>query len=307
MPDQAELAEYLTEVDRTFGINKLLQLQSDKDIIVRYYTDSARGYRIFHSRDGSLHMTLSTSDPSSPPDNLGQARIVDRQVKEWSARTILELGCGKGFNLAHLARNNPEAHLVGIELTPVHISAASKKYASLRNTRFKVGDFQSLPFSDREFDLIFEVEALSHAQDAALAFREAHRVLRPGGRFILFDGFRGSDLSRYPDDIQIAVRLVELTMAVRQFPSVEHWLSIARSVGFNILSTEDISDAVLPNLEKFQSLAKRFYKYPKITKLLARILSPALVKNSVAGLLLPVTVNAGALRYCQLVLEKADA
>lgn len=305
MLDQSELARYLAKIDSTFGIDRLLELQADKDTIVRYYTESERGYRIFHSRDGSVHMTLTLPDSTSPKDNLGQARLVQQHVKDISPRNILELGCGKGFNLAYLARHNPDAQLVGIDLTPKHLSIASKKYSSLRNLRFALGDFQSLPFNDEEFDLLFEVEALCHAQDAALAFREAYRVLRPGGRFVLFDGFSDPNLSQHSKDIQTAVRLVELTMAVKQFPPVEQWLSIATSVGFNVLSTKDLSDAILPNLERFQILARGFYKYPKFSQQLTRVLPPALVKNSVAGLLMPFTVSAGAHRYYSLVLEKA--
>src|SRR2546423_10440734 len=105
--DQSELARYLAKVDRTFGINQLLEMRADKDTVVRYYTESERGYQVFHSRDGSIHMTLATSGSSSSQDNLGQARMVQEHIKELSARTILELGCGKGFNLAHLARLNP--------------------------------------------------------------------------------------------------------------------------------------------------------------------------------------------------------
>lgn len=304
MLDQTELARYLAKIDRTFGISNLFELQADKDTIARYYTESERAYRIFHSRDGSVHMTLTTPDTPSLKDNLGQARLVQKHVQELSARNILELGCGKGFNLAHLARLSPEAELVGIDLTPKHINIASKRYAGLGNLRFILGDFQSLPLDNQTFDLLFEVEAVCHAPDAASVFREAYRVLRPGGRFVIFDGFRAEDLSSYSEDMRVAVRLVELTMAVKQFPTLDQWLSIAKEVGFTVLSTDDLSDAIMPNLARFQVLARGFYKYPKFSNQLMRILSPSLVRNSVAGLLMPFTVSAGAQRYHSIVLEK---
>src|SRR5688500_8383040 len=124
MLDQTELPRYLAKIDRTFDVNRLLELAVDNNSIIRYYTESERAYRLFHSRDGSVHMTLATSSSRSP-DNLGQARIVDRHTKDLSASAILELGCGKGFNVAYLARNNPQAQLVGIDLTPSHLSIAS--------------------------------------------------------------------------------------------------------------------------------------------------------------------------------------
>lgn len=304
MLEQAELPRYLAKIDHTFGISKLLELRADKDTIVRYYTESEKAYRLLHSRDGSVHMTLTGSDPTSNHDNLGQARMVQQQIEELSAQTILELGCGKGFNVAYLASVNKKARLVGIDLTPKHIRIASKKYANVANLAFELGDFQALHFKNEEFDLVFEVEALCHAQDPALAYSEVFRVLKPGGRFVIFDAFRSSDLTSFPQDLQTAVQLVELTMAVKRFPSLDYWLNLAKGVGFKILSTVDLSDAIMPNLERFQVLARGFYKFPGLAKQLTKTLPPALVKNSVAGLLLPFTVRSGAHRYHSIVLEK---
>jgi ubiquinone/menaquinone biosynthesis C-methylase UbiE len=303
MLDQTELPRYLAKIDRTFGISDLLKLKTDKETIIRYYTESEKAYRVFHSRDGAVHMTLAENQ-SSRPDSLGQARLIAAQAREISANKILELGCGKGFNLAYIANVLPKSELVGIDLTPTHVAIAEKKYARLQNLRFRVGDFQSLPFANDEFDLVFEVEAVCHAQDPQQAFREAHRVLKPGGRMTVFDGFRAAGLLDRPNEIQTAVHLVELTMAVPQFPTLEEWLDLARSVGLVVIRTNDLSDAIMPNLEKFQVLARGFYKYPALSKQMIRLMPPSLVKNSVAGLLLPFTVSSGAQRYHQIVFEK---
>jgi ubiquinone/menaquinone biosynthesis C-methylase UbiE len=303
MLDQTELPRYLAKIDRTFGISDLLKLKTDKETIIRYYTESEKAYRVFHSRDGAVHMTLAENQ-SSRPDSLGQARLIAAQAREISANKILELGCGKGFNLAYIAKVLPNSELVGIDLTPTHVAIAEKKYAGLQNLGFRVGDFQSLPFANDEFDLVFEVEAVCHAQDPQQAFREAHRVLKPGGRMTVFDGFRAAGLLDRPNEIQTAVHLVELTMAVPQFPTLEEWLDLARSVGLVVIRTNDLSDAIMPNLEKFQVLARGFYKYPALSKQMIRLMPPSLVKNSVAGLLLPFTVSSGAQRYHQIVFEK---
>lgn len=303
MLDQSELARYLAKIERAFGISDLLQLRADKDSIVQYYSESEAGYRVFHNSEGAMHMTLAT-ESSSTKDYLGQARIVEDHLRELSASAILELGCGKGFNLGYLARYHPEAKFAGIDLTPRHVLGASRKYSNLRNLAVDIGDFQTPPFGNGSFDIVFEVEALCHAQDAVVAFNEAYRILRPGGRFILFDGFRASDLSSYSQDLQLAVRLVELTMAVEAFPTLDHWLSIARTAGFDVVGSTDLSNATMPNLERFQVMARGFYKFPIITRHLMYWLPSALVKNAVAGLLLPFTVSAGAQRYYSVVLEK---
>lgn len=304
MLDRSELPRYLAKIDSLFGIADLLKLPTDNDTVIRYYTESEKGYRLFHSRDGSVHMSLRSNGVSD--DNLGQARLVEAQVRELKAESILELGCGKGFNVAYLARKFPNAKLFGIDLTPNHIRIATTKYRNIANLHFEIGDFQSLSFADEEYDVVFEVEAVCHARDAASVFKEVHRTLRPGGRFILFDGFRAPDLASFPADIQTAVRLVEVTMAVRCFPSLDEWLYMAKAAGFKVVASTDLSDAIMPNLERFQVLARGFYKFPALAKRLTRLLPPALVSNSVAGLLMPFTVSTGAQRYYSIVLEKAS-
>jgi ubiquinone/menaquinone biosynthesis C-methylase UbiE len=303
MLPQFELQRYLGKVESAFGVKELLRLQTDKESIVRYYSESEAGYRVFHNSEGAMHMTLSVNG-SPEKDYLAQARMVEESAREISAKAILELGCGKGFNVGYLAGRNSDVRVVGIDLTPKHLSAGKQKYSKLKNLSLEIGDFQALPFEDASFDVVFEVEAVCHAQDAAKAFREAYRVLRPGGRFVIFDGFRAPDLESYSQELQLAVRLVELTMAVRQFPPLEHWLDLGREAGFSVLETKDLSKATMTNLERFQFLARGFYKFPLLTKQLTRMLPSALVKNSVAGLLLPFTVTAGAQRYCSVILEK---
>lgn len=121
MLDQSELPRYLAKIDRIFGISDLLKLKTDKETIIRYYTESEKAYRLFHSRDGAVHMTLAEKD-SSRPDSRGQARLLAEQAEEISATKILELGSGKGFNLAYIAKERPSAELYGIDLTPTHVS-----------------------------------------------------------------------------------------------------------------------------------------------------------------------------------------
>jgi ubiquinone/menaquinone biosynthesis C-methylase UbiE len=301
MLDQSELQRYLKKIDDLFGISQLLQLKTNDQAIIRYYTESEKGYRLFHSRDGSIHMTLNGE---SDEDNLGQARVVEGQIKEMGAQAVLELGCGKGFNVAYLAHRFPEAEFVGIDLTPAHIGIASKKYQRIGNVKFKTANFEALSFDPQQFDLIFEVEAVCHASDAAVVFEQVFRLLKPGGRFVLFDGFRSPSLTSFPPAMQTAVRLVEVTMAVKEFPQLGEWLRLAKSKGFNVIASNDLSNAIMPNLEKFQVLARGFYKFPRVSKVMATVLPPALVKNSVAGLLMPFTVSAGAQQYCSIVLEK---
>ena len=114
----------------------------------------------------------------------------DLVMLEPHGKRILEVGCGKGFNSVYLASQCPARNFVGIDLTPLHVALAQKAGQALANLRFARGNFQQLDFPDHSFDLVFGVETLCHASDVAEVYAELFRVLRPGGRVVIFDGYR---------------------------------------------------------------------------------------------------------------------
>jgi SAM-dependent methyltransferase len=151
---------------------------------------------------------------------------------------------------------------------------------------------------------VFAVESVCHANDMGKVLSKIYRLLNPGGYFILFDGFRKHGFDKFDAEIKKAVRLTEVAMAIAHPWIVDDWLELARQKGFNVFSVEDLSEAIMPNLMRFQLLAKGYYKYPLISHAFLKVLSPTMLENSIAGLLLPFTVKAGAQGYFNLVLGR---
>src|ERR1700704_2478063 len=125
-----------------------------------------------------------------------------RYTKEWhipeaadfaGARglSVLEIGCGLGTDGAQFA--NAGAHYTGVDLTEAAIELARKRFeiGGLPG-EFRVADGENLDFADSSFDLVYSHGVLHHTPDTARAVREAHRVLRPGGRAIVMLYHRNS-------------------------------------------------------------------------------------------------------------------
>ncbi len=91
---------------------------------------------------------------------------------------VVDLGCGPGHVTAWLGRHGAAA--TGIDLSPAMITAARRDYAG---AEFRCGDLLSLPARDGEFAAAVALYSIIHLEPAELsaAFREMHRVLRPGG------------------------------------------------------------------------------------------------------------------------------
>ncbi len=97
---------------------------------------------------------------------------------------ILENGCGVGMYVEHLA---PEGGQVfGLEYDRERV-----RQAAARSSRILQGAGEALPLPDQTFELILSHEVIEHVQDDRTAIREMVRVLKPGGRIVLFCPNRG--------------------------------------------------------------------------------------------------------------------
>jgi len=299
------LDNYLAKIEAIFPASDILEQQITRSFIRDYYTDSNFAYKLFHSKEGSVHMALNGDGRYDADGYYGQARAAKELIEaKGAACRVLELGCGKGFNSIFLAGEKPDSTFDAIDLTPEFLNEAKNKSNHLPNVAFRLGDFHELPFEDNTYDVVFGVETVCHASDFDRVFREVYRVLKPGGQFLLFDGYRQPGFSRLDARLIKAARLVEITMAVEDSPEIDKLLEMTTKIGFETLVCEDISQDILPNLIKFEHLALRFFKRKWLAKLIFRLFPPHLVKNSVAGLLMPITIRENAQGYYKLVFRK---
>jgi ubiquinone/menaquinone biosynthesis C-methylase UbiE len=106
---------------------------------------------------------------------------------------VLDLGCGIGNILIALAERIDFIHpAVGVDISPglIRIGEQEVARAGLRDRiRLQVAPATRLPFEDGAFDVVLTSHVLKHLDDEALltSFREVARVLRPGGRFLLWE------------------------------------------------------------------------------------------------------------------------
>jgi ubiquinone/menaquinone biosynthesis C-methylase UbiE len=100
--------------------------------------------------------------------------------------SILDIGCGTGRLLRKAATRWPSAQLSGVDPSQGMVKEAQRLTP---NVQFYVGPAESLPLLDRSVDLVFSTMSFHHWQDQLQGVREAKRVLKTGGVFVLVDVF----------------------------------------------------------------------------------------------------------------------
>src|SRR5210317_1906530 len=122
--------------------------------------------------------------------------------------TVVDLGSGGGFDCFLAAKQVGETgQVVGVDMTPEMISKARKNAdkAGTNNVEFRLGEIEHLPVADNSTDLIMSNCVINLSPDKLQVYREAYRILKPGGRLSISDVLATATL---PDEIQKNLVLV---------------------------------------------------------------------------------------------------
>lgn len=104
-----------------------------------------------------------------------------------TGKRVLDVGSGRGGGAAHLHRNFFPRETVGCDIAQQAIRFCERVHGAITGLSFVRADARALPFADAEFDVITNVESAHCYPDIPAFFREAYRVLRPGGAFLFAD------------------------------------------------------------------------------------------------------------------------
>ena len=233
------------------------------EAIVDYYDQTWVDYRLLWLNPDNLAVHHGYTDESTRghTDALtNMNRVLAQRAAIEPGERVLDAGCGVGGSSLWLAQER-DVDVVGITLSARQLAMA-RHYAAQRGladrVQFEQADFTATPFPDAGFDVVWAIESLCHAPDKAAFYREAARLLRPGGRVIIAEYIR---VDRPVDER--GERLLHEWLDGWAVPDIdttdEHLAHLAES-GFTDARIDDVTAHTRPSLRRLYRMA--YYTFP---------------------------------------------
>jgi SAM-dependent methyltransferase len=173
--------------------------------------------------------------------------------------TVLDLGSGGGIDCFLAAKAvGPTGYVIGVDMTDRMLALAKENLARLgaSNVEFRKGEIEDLPVESTSVDVVISNCVINLSPDKDAVFREAFRVLKPGGRFAVSDMVTEGE---FPDQLRKNVEAWAgcITGALDQ----EDYLERLRQAGFADVAVESRSSYGLENLESLDQDSREALGY----------------------------------------------
>jgi cyclopropane fatty-acyl-phospholipid synthase-like methyltransferase len=220
-----------------------------------YYTEAGMDYRAW-SRGFNMHFGYYRwpANPFGLETMLEEmSREVFRRLELTDGMRVLDLGCGLGAPARTLIAGHAvkvtAVTIVEWQIAKARALTEAATSAPRGQVEWMLGDFTALDLPAGAHDGAFSIEACCHAPGSSKEpfVRECARLLRPGARLVVADGFmkRSTGLPRW---YAALLGYMTRSWAVERFADVSEFTACLKQHGFDVLAAQDISWRIAPSV-----------------------------------------------------------
>lgn len=221
-----------------------------------YYTDAGPDYGLwsahFYMHFGYLRRPIECLSLETMLANLGEETLKSLDLPPDKPIKIIDLGCGMAAVARQAALAYPQAQITGLTLVPAQVREGGRlnRAAGLdERIQLRFDDFEHSNLDSGQFDAAYAIEAACYGQGAAKAafLAETKRLLKPGGRIAITDGFRlhGAALPRW---LRTPYRWLCACWALPELAQIQAMTAELERLGFTNIQVRDLRWHVAPSV-----------------------------------------------------------
>ncbi|MBU6339954.1 MAG: methyltransferase domain-containing protein [Bacteroidetes bacterium] len=270
-----------------------------------YYRHTRFDYRtIWNNRDNlAVHFGYYDEHADKHNDALNNMnRAMADLAGIQPGEKVLDAGCGMGSACFWLAKHR-QALPTGISIVPEQIADClrEKNRRKAETVQFVTADYLHTPFPDAAFEVIWACESLCHAKDKSEFYREAYRLLKPGGRLVLAEYLRSARPVTEKGEQLLAAWL--RPWAIPDIDTLEEHRAHALTAGFQSAEIQDVTPRVRVSLRNLHELCTQWLPIGRVFKFFG-IVNDIRLNNVRASIRQYEALEEGAWYYAMGVFRK---
>lgn len=212
---------------------------------------------------------------------------------------VYDLGCGLGASIRYAGNRFQHAKFTGVTIVNWQVQKG-RELLPAQEPRLNIieADYQAVPAPANSADGVYALESACHAKrsDKAYLIAEMHRLLKPGKRLVVADGFMINPNKKAGKLAQRAIDAIGKNWAVDEFAQLEYFTQKLKEQGFVDIEVKDISWNIAPSVlhapfTVLKFILKKWWKGEKMGEQSINNLKGSLLS-------LVVGLNRSKFRYC---------
>ena len=200
--------------------------------------------RRFNMHFGYYRAVLNPFSSEAMLDEMNNQALQRLQLFYDKENTLLDLGCGVGASGRYIVSNTKQVSVIGATIVPWQIEQAKLLSSDDKFTErlnFELMDYCNLAFADQSIDGAYALESscYDNGKDKRAFLEESFRVLKPGARLMVADGFTKG--KRHTALFNFLYRKVCHGWRLDDFAGIDEFVQAMQDIGFEDIQIEDAS------------------------------------------------------------------